>query len=369
MRPRVFISSTYYDLKFLRESLDAFFSTINFESILFEANKVTFEIGKTLDASCFNEVKTCQMMVLVVGGRYGSAISEQNIIEEKNIYDKEYISITRKEYETALKQNIPVFIFVERNVFAEFQTYKANKSFYERLKDSEFKFFHVDSINVFRFIEFFSSKGIKTFEKLDDIVSYLKEQISGMFYLYLESLKVVENQKVIIDAVSELKSLTASMNEMVNAVGKIVIKNPTDYDKVISNQLEILVTFFTDKLMSGCSFQNTDLTLNSTQLNKLTTVFIDEILSNEKLVEEYYKEYKFEKSEKNLLTAINSALMKINKDVIVIDFEIFLIDDYQEKLKPLINTNAIKKQFKTELKSVFEIMLNSHEYRHKNIDF
>jgi hypothetical protein len=70
MKPRVFVSSTYYDLKFLRESLENFFVALNFEPILFEANKVTFEIGKALDASCFNEVKTCQMMILVVGGRY-----------------------------------------------------------------------------------------------------------------------------------------------------------------------------------------------------------------------------------------------------------------------------------------------------------
>lgn len=142
MKPRVFISSTYYDLKYLRESLEKYLCTLNFEPILFEANKVTFEHGKSLDISCFNEVKTCHIMILIIGGRYGSIISEQNSQTEKDIYDSEYISITRKEYETALVNNMPVFIFIDKNVFGEYNTYKINKEFYaEAVRSNDFKFF------------------------------------------------------------------------------------------------------------------------------------------------------------------------------------------------------------------------------------
>ena len=61
------------------------------------------------------------MMILIVGGRYGSNASDQ-----KDRYEKQYVSITRKEYETARRKGIPVIVFVEQNVFVEYKTFLAN---------------------------------------------------------------------------------------------------------------------------------------------------------------------------------------------------------------------------------------------------
>ena len=134
MKPRVFVSSTYYDLKHVRERLERFIEAYNFEPVLFESDKVIFEHNKPLDASCYNEVKLCHVMILIIGGRYGSIASGENAKEKIEVYNSDYVSITRREYETALKMNIPVFIFVEKNVSADFQTYKKNQSFFETNK-------------------------------------------------------------------------------------------------------------------------------------------------------------------------------------------------------------------------------------------
>lgn len=85
MKPRVFVSSTYFDLKHVRERLERFIENYYFDPVLFESDTVTFEANKSLDTSCYNEVKLCHMMILIIGGRYGSIISGENIAEKKNL--------------------------------------------------------------------------------------------------------------------------------------------------------------------------------------------------------------------------------------------------------------------------------------------
>ena len=41
-KPRVFVSSTYYDLKYVRERLERLISSYCFEPILFESDDVFF---------------------------------------------------------------------------------------------------------------------------------------------------------------------------------------------------------------------------------------------------------------------------------------------------------------------------------------
>lgn len=96
-----------------------------------------------LDESCYKEVENCHILILIVGGRYGSLAAEQ-----REAYENQFISITRKEYETARSKGIPIMVFVEQDVFAEYKTYMANK---KKLPDN-FKFAFVDDIRVFEFI-------------------------------------------------------------------------------------------------------------------------------------------------------------------------------------------------------------------------
>lgn len=41
-KPRVFVSSTYYDLKYARERLERFIEAYNMEPVLFESDEVYF---------------------------------------------------------------------------------------------------------------------------------------------------------------------------------------------------------------------------------------------------------------------------------------------------------------------------------------
>jgi len=77
-RPRVFVSSTYYDLKHLRSSLENFVESLGFDAILSEKGKIAYTPDLPLDESCYREVGTADIFVLIVGGRYGTEVSATN---------------------------------------------------------------------------------------------------------------------------------------------------------------------------------------------------------------------------------------------------------------------------------------------------
>lgn len=263
MKPRVFVSSTYYDLKHVRERIEKFINSYGFESVLFESDKVTYELEKPIDDSAYNEVTLCHLMILIIGGRYGTS-SSSDIAHEHKKYENEFVSITRREFETAIDKNIPVFIFIDKNVYSEYQTYKENQEFFESLKTASnnnsktgFKFAHVDSSNVFRFIDIVKSKPLRTFDKVEEIEIYLQNQIAGLFYLYLDSLQKQKEVKKVLDSVTELNNISLRMNEMLNSVGKKILgnENHEEYESVIKKQLEMIIDFFSNQFYELLSFE------------------------------------------------------------------------------------------------------------------
>jgi hypothetical protein len=105
--PRVFVASTCYDLKYIRGNLQYFIRSLGYEPVLSEAGDVYYDPAKHTHDSCISEVSTCQLFVLIIGGRFGGA------------YKQSEKSITNAEYEQALAYRVPVFTLVEQAVYAE----------------------------------------------------------------------------------------------------------------------------------------------------------------------------------------------------------------------------------------------------------
>src|SRR4051794_15930311 len=93
-KPRVFVSSTYYDLKYVRSSLELFIDSLGFDPILFEHGDVPFAPDKALDESCYREVQNSDIYVIIVGGRYGSERSDSRKADRVES-SRSYESITR----------------------------------------------------------------------------------------------------------------------------------------------------------------------------------------------------------------------------------------------------------------------------------
>ncbi|TQI71128.1 uncharacterized protein DUF4062 [Gramella sp. Hel_I_59] len=230
-KPRIFVSSTFYDLKHIRSSMDNFIDGLGYESILSEKGDIAYSFDVPLDESCYREIQNIDIFVLIIGGRYGSEISKGDKKPDKKFFDR-YESITKKEYDTAFKKDIPIYILIETNVHSEYRTFLQNKS------NKAINYAHVDSVNIFHFIEEILSKPrnnpIHHFEKFEQIEKWLKEQWAGSFKELL-STKVRQNEiKTLSTEISELQEINKTLKTYLEAV--LSGSSPDNSSKLIESE-------------------------------------------------------------------------------------------------------------------------------------
>ena len=235
MKPRIFVSSTFYDLKYIREDLSNFIKAHDFEPILFEDGDIGYTPGKPLDKSCYDTMRSSDMVILVIGGLYGSPATD----EEQSPF-QEYMSVTRNEFRTAVNEGIPVFVFIDTKVYSEYAVYELNMKAIEE-RNSMIKFSATKDINIFRFIREIKNIGnisITEFSKLTQIKDFLSKQWSDMFKKYLEILKEDRSNHEIKSAVSEMNVLVQKMNLMLDSVGKKILDadDSGEYESVLNKQ-------------------------------------------------------------------------------------------------------------------------------------
>src|SRR5689334_17942763 len=115
-RPRVFVSSTFYDLKYARTDLEGFIRDMGFDPVLNERGHIPYGSKDALEKYCYSEIGKVHILVSIVGGRFGT-----------KAHDTEF-SISHTELNTAIKLRKQAYVFVENPVLSEYQTYLKNKS-------------------------------------------------------------------------------------------------------------------------------------------------------------------------------------------------------------------------------------------------
>ena len=195
-RPQVFISSTYFDLKTIRDDISRYLKELGYDSIRHEVGAVPYSRGEKLETSCYREVANCDILVCIVGGRYGTSSSTANG------------SITQNELKSAYEQGKQVYIFVDRNVYSEWHFYQKNK------KISDVVYSSVDDKKVFEFLDEVSQlptgNPLFSFDTSNELISVLKEQLSGLFKRLLSE----ETQKEQRRLFEELKASIATVGEL-----------------------------------------------------------------------------------------------------------------------------------------------------------
>lgn len=216
-RPRVFISSTYYDLRLIRSDLERFLKELNYDPILFERGHIPYGKEAPLEDYCYREINTCDIVVTIIGGKFGTiSKNQQNLI-------------TQNELKIALDLNKQVYIFIEKSVSQEFRTYQINKEL------DGFRTSAVDNIRIYQFIEELYqlpfNNPIESFESSGDIILFLKEQWAGLFQrLLLESSKVDE-----LKLINDIKSISDTLKQTV----KFLLDERKNSDDAIKNILSI----------------------------------------------------------------------------------------------------------------------------------
>lgn len=216
-RTRVFISSTYYDLKHIRSSLELFIESLGFDPILSEKGDIAYSPDSPLDESCYREVGNSDIFVLIIGGRYGSPSSTDRDVDLSSFHQR-YDSVTQKEYKEAVDNDIPIYILIESSVYAEYKTYQRNKS------KTSISYAHVDSANIFVMIEEILAKPrnnpVHTFERSSDIETWLREQWSGLFREFLNKSSEQRQISELSVQIEGLREVNKTLKTYLEAVMK-----------------------------------------------------------------------------------------------------------------------------------------------------
>lgn len=182
--PRVFISSTYYDLKQVRNNIGDFIKSLGYEAVMHERSKVAYTQSQPLEADCYHEILGCEIVICIIGNHFGS----QSIENE--------LSITMNELKEAIKNKKKIYIFIAKDVFVENRTYQQNK-------DNNFKSAYVDNLKIHEFIADLQASVknhvITAFETTDDIIDTLKSQFAGLFQNLLARESTMTEAKTTYD--------------------------------------------------------------------------------------------------------------------------------------------------------------------------
>lgn len=187
MKPQIFVSSTFYDQKSIRSEIANFIIEYGFEPILSENGDIGYIPGQYLDDACCLALKKSSMAILVIGGSYGSPATGEDDTDPFN----HYISVTRKEFKEAIRSNVTLFAFVDRNVLGEYTLYRNNVALFESSKSLVLA--ATKNINVFRFIkEIYDLKKIPVFEfnVVEDIKLALRNQWADMLSTALQQNRI-----------------------------------------------------------------------------------------------------------------------------------------------------------------------------------
>ena len=196
-RPRIFISSTFYDLKQTRDDLASFLTGMGYEPVRNEEGNIPYGNQEELEKYCYREIQSVDILVSIIGGRYGSSSSHSPW------------SISNEELRIAITEKKQVYIFIQSSVASEYETYLLNKN-------NEIRYKHVDDIRIYKFIEeikgLTSNNNIKEFSSFSDIQQYLKEQFAGLFQSFL----VQQSRIADIDLASKLQSTANTLEKLVD---------------------------------------------------------------------------------------------------------------------------------------------------------
>lgn len=142
-----------------------------------------------------------------MGGRAGSASTHDPA------------TIVSHEINTAWKLGKQVYIFVEKQVLTEYETWQLNKSV------KKFKARFVDSLHVFDFIESLYAFGINNaifpFDTAEEITTLLREQLAGLFQNLLQSRAEVPR----VSAIEEIMDAAHTLRQVVAVISPAYVEH------------------------------------------------------------------------------------------------------------------------------------------------
>ena len=200
---------------------------MGYEPIRHETGSIPYVRESPLEESAYREVTLCDMIVCIIGGRYGSSSATREG------------SITQNELREALGKGVQVYVFVESGVYSEFSTYQLNKD----QKDTKYKY--VDNPAIYEFLEYVYSlpqnNPITSFITSADVCTFLLAQWAGLFQRFLQEqrrkpeLDVLDEMKLVAGTLQQLVTfLTVERKDKNKAINTILLANHPVYGQLAS---------------------------------------------------------------------------------------------------------------------------------------
>lgn len=248
--PRIFISSTCYDLSMVREQLRNFILTFGYEPVMSEYSDILYDPRIHTHTSCINEIPNVDMIILLVGSRFGgqavpealSTIDIDNLIKERfdtSVLEKpDKLSVTQLEVLKAIEYSIPVFAFVDENVMHDHFVYKKNK-----LLSNQIQYPSIEKQEtaeyIFEFIDFLKHRNVGNnliqFSKIEDIENHLRKQWASLFQRLLKDQRnsSIEHSQMfaISEQIEEIK--TAVLSSIGNKDNRDVARGTIKYRRLV----------------------------------------------------------------------------------------------------------------------------------------
>lgn len=244
---RVFVSSTCVDLGSHREQIRALLMRMGYDPVMSDYSDVLYDPAKHTHASCISEVQNADMVVLLIGSRFGGTAVPEALSEldagavsskptgDVSASDEAKYSITQLEALRAIDLGIPIFTFVDAKVYADHHTYTKNKDedFADRITYASIQKPETSKY-IFEFITFLthlsSNNALMTYSNFGEIEAHLVKQWSGLFQMLLRDSRTKRLEGRRADAIIEqIQDLKAAMLQTISAgsardVARAVIK-------------------------------------------------------------------------------------------------------------------------------------------------
>jgi hypothetical protein len=247
--PKVFVSSTCYDLGMAREQIRSFLIGLGYDPIMSEYSDVLYDPRQHTHTSCLQEIPNADMVVLLVGSRFGgTAIPEAlkhididklvNSSFDVTVLDSaEKMSVTQLEVLKAVESSIPVFTMVDQKVMHDHMVYQKNKDLADTIN-----FPSIDKPEsakyIFEFINFLRQRtegnGIVSFSNIEEIETHLRKQWAALFQRLLQEQRNGRTEEKRVTALSEqLEELkTAVLSTMENSRTRDIARNVIKYRRL-----------------------------------------------------------------------------------------------------------------------------------------
>ena len=236
--PKVFVSSTCYDLLQIRDTLNEFILSYYYEPILSEKGDVFFHPDLHTHESCISELENCQLFILIIGGRFGGTYKLDSTK-----------SVTNAEYEAARINKIPVFTFVKRDVYEDHRVYQKNKHDSDLIKKINFPSIEKQeyAIKIFEFIDKVRLSDVNNsfcpFEFVGQIKDHLGKQWAGLMFDFLNKRIKANDQQIVNQTLDNLTLINKKTEELVESIYRHI------KPKEAAEEIQIV-----DKVVNGAKF-------------------------------------------------------------------------------------------------------------------